>query len=144
MLWRSRSPGAVAGGIALTGRTLASISQASANDALEVDEDQARRFAPAYDWRMSQAIPQTSPEYDRTRILERPDGFYWQKKDGGRESGPFATLIEAVADMQAADESEVAPEETLEEAESELGISGYRDPDTGELAEEERPRLEEH
>ena len=93
---------------------------------------------------MSQAIPQTTPEYDRTRILERPDGFYWQEKDDGREWGPFATLIEAVADMQAADESEVAPEETLEEAESELGIAGYRDPDTGELAEEETPRLEEH
>lgn len=118
--------------------------QASANGGLEVDVDQARPLPPAYDLRMSQAIPQTTPEYGHTRIIERPDGFYWQEKDGGRDFGPFATLIEAVTDMQAADESELAPQETLEEAESEIGIAGYRDSDTGELAEEERPRLEEH
>jgi hypothetical protein len=93
---------------------------------------------------MPQAIPQTTPEFDHTRIIERPDGFYWQDKANGRDCGPFATLIEAVMDMQAADESELAPGETVEEAESEVGIAGYRDPDTGELAEEERPRLQEH
>jgi hypothetical protein len=93
---------------------------------------------------MTQAIPQTTAEFDRTRIMERPDGFYWQEKDGGREFGAFPTLVEAVMDMQAADASGIAPGETLEEAEGELGIAGYRDPDTGELAEEERPRLEEH
>ena len=106
--------------------------------------DQACVQAPAYDMRMTQVIPQTSPEYDHTRILERPDGFYWQDKADGRDYGPFATLIEAVMDMQAADESELAPEETVDEAESEIGIAGYRDAESGELAEEERPRLEEH
>ena len=93
---------------------------------------------------MTQVIPQTPPEFDHTRILERPDGFYWQEKDGGRDYGPFATLVDAVMDMQAADESELAPAETVEEAESEIGVAGYRDADSGELAEEERPRLEEH
>lgn len=93
---------------------------------------------------MTQVIPQTTPEFDHTRIIERPDGFYWQDKDGGCDHGPFATLIEAGMDMQAADQSELAPDETVEEAESELGIAGYRDPESGELAEEERPRLEEH
>lgn len=93
---------------------------------------------------MIQAIPQTAPDYDRTRLLERPDGFYWQAKDGGREYGPFGTLLEAVLDMQASDGAGVEPGESLEEAESEIGIAGYLDPDTGEPAEEERPRLEEH
>lgn len=93
---------------------------------------------------MTQPIPQTTPEFDHTRIIERPDGFYWQDKASGREYGPFATLVGAAMDMQAADESALAPDETVEEAESEIGIAGYRDPDTGELAEEERPRLEEH
>ena len=51
---------------------------------------------------MTQAIPETPPDYDRARILERPDGFYWQDKDGGREYGPFATLLEAVQDMESA------------------------------------------
>ena len=89
------------------------------------------------------------PEYDETRLIERPNGVYWQSKDSSREYGPFATLLEASTDQLAADAAmdgdgplEVA--ETLEEAESEVGICGWFDPDSGELAEEERPRLEEH
>ena len=93
---------------------------------------------------MTQLIPETSPDYDRTRIVERPDGYYWQAKDGGREAGPFATLLEAVQDMQADEEGTPEPGETLQEAESEIGIADHVDPETGELAEEHRPRLEEH
>jgi hypothetical protein len=52
---------------------------------------------------MTQIIPETPPEFDRTRITERPDGFYWQAKDDGREYGPFATLLEAMQSMQADD-----------------------------------------
>ena len=48
---------------------------------------------------MPKVIPETPPDYDRSRILERPDGFYWQAQDGGREYGPFATLVEAELDM---------------------------------------------
>jgi hypothetical protein len=93
---------------------------------------------------MTQPIPQTAPDFDRTRLIERPSGFFWTAKDDGREYGPFATLMEAVLDMQAADESSIQPGESLEEAESEIGIAGFVDPETGEPAEEERPRLEEH
>jgi len=93
---------------------------------------------------MAQSFPETPSDYDRTRIVERPDGFYWQAKDGGRESGPFVTLLDAVQDMQADEEGTPEPGETLQEAESELGIADYVDPETGELAEEQRPRLEDH
>ena len=92
---------------------------------------------------MTQRIPETPPDYDRARIVERPDGFYWQSKDGGKEFGPFDTLIAAVQDMQRGDE-EVEPGETLEEAASEIGIAEWVDPETGEPAEENRPRLEDH
>lgn len=92
---------------------------------------------------MPQAIPETAPEFDRTRIVERPDGVYWQSKDGGREYGPFATLLEAVQDMEAG-ESASQPGETLEEAEGEIGISDYLDPDTGQPAEDGVPRIEDH
>ena len=96
---------------------------------------------------MTQIIPQTPPEYDSTRIVERPDGFYWQPKKGnGREYGPFATLLEAVQDMQSADQGgdSGAPEpgETVEEAEAEIGIANWIDPETGAPAEEERPHIE--
>ncbi len=93
---------------------------------------------------MTQTIPETPAEFERTRTFERPDGFYWQEKDGGREYGPFATLLEAVQDMQGGGEQAPEPGETLAQAEDEIGIADYVDPDTGEPAEEQRPRLEDH
>jgi hypothetical protein len=93
---------------------------------------------------MKRVIPQAAPDYDETRILDRPDGFYWQSRDGRRECGPFATLLEAVQDMQGTDEETPEPGETLAEAEAELGLSDWIDPDTGQLAEEELTRIEEH
>ncbi len=93
---------------------------------------------------MTQIIPETPPDYDKTRIIERPDGFYWQSRQDGRESGPFATLIEAIQDMQYRDESEGTPGETIQEAEAALGIADWIDPETGAPAEESVPRLEDH
>ncbi len=90
---------------------------------------------------MTQVIPETPPEYDETRIDERPDGFYWQAKTGGKEFGPFATLLEAVLDMEYRDSAQIEPGETLEEAEAEIGIADWIDSETGEPAEEGVPRL---
>jgi len=93
---------------------------------------------------MTKIIPKTPPDHDKTRVIERPDGFYWQSQTDDREGGPFPTLIEAVEDMQCQGESEAGPGETVEEAEAELGLSDWIDPETGELAEENVPRLEDH
>ena len=93
---------------------------------------------------MKKVIPETSPDYDRARIVERPDGYYWQARDSGKESGPFQTLIEAVEDMQYNADSDYEPGESLEQAEAEIGIADWVDPDTGELAEELKPRIEDH
>ena len=90
---------------------------------------------------MTYVIPETPPDYDTTRVIERPDGFYWQSKSGGRESGPFPTLLEAVQDMQYRDNAEIEPGETLEEAEADLGIADWIDPETGGPAEESIPRV---
>lgn len=92
---------------------------------------------------MTQVIPQTPPDYDTTRVIERPDGFYWQDRQEAREHGPFATLLEAVEDMEAAENGAPEPGETLEEAEAEIGIAGWIDPETGAPAEEERPHIED-
>ena len=93
---------------------------------------------------MKKVIPETPPEYDRARVVERPDGFYWQSRDSGKESGPFPTLLEAVEDMQYNADSDYEPGESVEQAESEIGISDWVDPETGELAEELTPRIEDH
>ncbi len=93
---------------------------------------------------MSQTIPESPRDYDRTRIVERPDGFYWQARETQKEYGPFPTLVEAVDDMLASDEGDYEPGESLTEAESEIGIAEWIDPDTGEPAEESVPRIEDH
>ncbi len=84
----------------------------------------------------------------RARIVERPDGFYWLSEEDGAEYGPFPTLREASADMQAAGDDLIdsfyEPGESLEEAEDEIGISSWIDPDTGQPAEESIPRTEDH
>lgn len=93
---------------------------------------------------MSQTIPESPRDYDRTRIIERPDGFYWQARETREEFGPFPTLVEAVDDLLASDEGGFEPGESLTEAESEIGIAEWIDPDTGEPAEESVPRIEDH
>jgi hypothetical protein len=78
-------------------------------------------------------------EESHDRIVARPDGFYWQALDGQQEIGPFDTPAEARADMDSEDEPSWVPGETLAEAEHEIGISDWIDPDTGEPAEGQAP-----
>lgn len=95
---------------------------------------------------MSRPIPTTISEDDRNRIVERPDGFYWQPREGGREHGPFATLMEAALDMQAGDDDEeqTFDADDVREAEDLLGVPDWIDPETGQLADDERTRTEDH
>ena len=92
---------------------------------------------------MAHLIPETPPDFDQTRLIERPDGFYWQAKSGGREYGPFTTLIEAVQDMGQHDDSDFEPGETPEDAKAEIGVADWNDPETGEPA-EDGTRTEDH
>ena len=80
------------------------------------------------------------------RVIERPDGFYWESKIKGETYGPFKTLAEAEADMLTAGAAaaEDLEAEGLQEAESELGINEWIDPDTGGPAEDNVPRIEDH
>jgi hypothetical protein len=74
------------------------------------------------------------------RIASRPDGFHWLAADSRQEFGPFETIEDALADMQLADDGGVAaPGTTLHEAEDEIGIADWIDPDTGEPAEGHSP-----
>jgi hypothetical protein len=74
-------------------------------------------------------------EVDMGQVIHRPDGYHWVGPDGTQEFGPFESMELALADMQSADEENAEPGETLEEAENELGVADWVDPDTGELAE---------
>lgn len=93
---------------------------------------------------MTEITPPTPTSYDTTRIVERPDGFYWTDAETSESYGPFPTLAEAVQDMEYNADSDYEPAESLEEAEDELGLAGWVDPDTGELAEDTFTHLEDH
>lgn len=79
------------------------------------------------------------------RIVMRPDGYHWLASEGRQEFGPFETLEEARAAMAlGAEVAETAPDELLHEAESDIGIADWIDPQTGEPAEgQSPPHLEE-
>jgi hypothetical protein len=100
-----------------------------------------RRKKPA----VSPAVS-TREEALQGRTLERPDGFYWESKATKELRGPFESRAEAEADLLAggAAADEFDPKDTLQEAESELGISEWIDPDTGGPAEDNVPRIEDH
>jgi hypothetical protein len=88
--------------------------------------------------------PVEAPPVDG-RVIKRPDGYYWEAK--GRDArGPFATRAEAEADLLAggSEQGDFEADEPLHEAESELGISDWIDPDTGGPAEDNVPHIEDH
>ena len=84
------------------------------------------------------------PEDDRVRFIERPDGVYWRAGSDGAESGPFRSLAEAAASAEAREDTSYEPGESVAEAEAEIGITEWIDPDTGVPAEESVPRIEDH
>jgi len=82
-------------------------------------------------------------ETPRGRVVERPDGFYWEAKGEDKAYGPFPTRADADADMLSAGDEELGPAESLQEAESEIGMAEWIDPDTGGPAEDNVPHIEE-
>ncbi len=91
-------------------------------------------------------IPEIPPELEVARILGRPDGFYWQDLETAAVHGPFPTHVEAVSDMKCSTETQIDANEMLRQAEEEIGIADWIDPETGEPAEEQAPHIddEEH
>jgi len=93
---------------------------------------------------MTKTTVQTPQVEEETHIIERPDGFYWLEPESGKAFGPFKTIEDAAQDMEYSADSDYEPAESLEEAEEELGLAGWVDPDTGELAEDTLTHLEDH
>jgi len=102
------------------------------------NRSQAQPHAPQVD-------PGTAAELEDVRVIERPDGFWVQPLAGGHESGPFATLVEAIESYRASsEEEEFESEESLAEMEAQVGVADWIDPDTSAPAEDRVPHIEEH
>ena len=81
------------------------------------------------------APPIPTEDDSEARLIERPDGFYWQDKFTEKMYGPFPTQAKAMEEMQYQEDGTYEEGETLEEAEAEIGMADWIDPDTGEPAE---------
>ena len=102
------------------------------------NRNQAKPHAP-------QVVPGTAAELEDVRVIERPDGFWVQPLAGGHESGPFATLVEAIESYRASsEEEEFESGESLAEMEAQVGVADWIDPDTSAPAEDRVPHIEEH
>jgi hypothetical protein len=99
---------------------------------------------PAHTPATTPANTPAAPEADAPPVVQRPDGWYWLAEAGRREVGPFDNADDALADWRSGIGSMLEPGETLQEAEAELGMSGWIDPETGAPAEDNTPRTEEH
>lgn len=73
------------------------------------------------------------------RVVERPDGYHGIAADGRQEFGPFETFEQAQAAIDAVfdgiDGQTPAEAELLADAEAQIGIADWLDPETGEPAE---------
>ena len=72
-------------------------------------------------------------------IASRADGYYWLAPDGRQEFGPFESYEQARADRDGFDDAAWSPGETLREAEDEIGMGAWIDPETGEPAQGQSP-----
>lgn len=76
---------------------------------------------------------------DASPVLERPDGYYWLAPDGQLEVGPFESYELAQAHRDAVGDEALAPGDALQQAEREVGVTDWLDPETGAPAEGESP-----
>jgi hypothetical protein len=74
-------------------------------------------------------LPPTDDE--SSRVVARPDGFYWVADDGHQEFGPFPTANDAVIALREGIETGLEPDETLEQAEAEIGFVDPKVADEG-------------
>lgn len=89
---------------------------------------------PSFQEAMEAPEDDGATEVELGDLVHRADGYYWLSVDGTQEFGPYATMEEALGEIEL-DEEEAEPGESLEEAEDEIGIADWIDPDTGEPAE---------
>ena len=72
-------------------------------------------------------------------LYARPDGWYWAAPDGHQDFGPFGSRALARTDRDRFDRQDLDDAETVQEAESEIGIADWIDAETGQPAEGQSP-----
>jgi hypothetical protein len=66
---------------------------------------------------------------ESSRVVARPDGFYWVADDGRAEFGPFPTAEDALVALRTGIDSGLESDQTVAEAEAEIGFVEPADAD---------------
>jgi hypothetical protein len=74
-------------------------------------------------------VPPTDDE--GSRVVARPDGFYWVADDGHQQFGPFPSAQDALLALREGLETGLEPDETLEQVEDEIGFVDPKVADEG-------------
>ena len=88
---------------------------------------------------IEESIAPPNDSQQDANLYERPDGWYWAAPDGHQEFGPFSSRTLARADRDRFDQQGVDDPETVQEAESEIGMADWIDAETGQPAEGQSP-----
>lgn len=59
---------------------------------------------------------------ESSRVVARPDGFYWVADDGRAEFGPYPTAEDAVVALRTGIDTGLESDQTVAEAEAEIGF----------------------
>ena len=76
---------------------------------------------PAHPARLREELAAPTDD-ESSRVVARPDGFYWVADDGHQEFGPFATAMDALVALRSGIETGLEPDQTLEDVEAEIGF----------------------
>ncbi|HEX5639681.1 MAG TPA: hypothetical protein VFX81_07760 [Burkholderiaceae bacterium] len=74
---------------------------------------------PAHPARLREELaPPTDDE--NSRVVARPDGYYWVADDGHQEFGPFVSAMDALVALRSGIETGLEPDVSLSEIEAEI------------------------
>jgi hypothetical protein len=68
---------------------------------------------------------------ESSRVVARPDGFYWVADDGHQEFGPFASAIDALVALRSGIETGLEPDDSLPDVDAEIHYTDQKRADEG-------------
>jgi hypothetical protein len=74
---------------------------------------------PAHPERMREELSAPTDD-ESSRVMARPDGFYWVADDGHQEFGPFTSAMEALLALRSGIETGLEPDESRPGVEAEI------------------------
>ena len=85
---------------------------------------------PAHPARLREE-PAAPTDDEDSRVVARPDGFYWVADDGHQEFGPFASAMDALVALRSGIETGLEPDDSLPDVDAEIHYTEQKRADEG-------------